>query len=91
MFAVLLTIGTILIIDKDFTKDSEKFKSKVIDTGKDYVMIDYPTNIETGKTAFIIDGTQLLIKFVDVLRMEYAFRTEVSGRFMKGHPILKLP
>ena len=62
---MLLTIGTIIIIDKDFTKDSEKYKSKVIDIGEDYVMIDYPTHIKTGKTAFFMDGTQLLVTFMD--------------------------
>jgi c-di-GMP-binding flagellar brake protein YcgR len=87
---MLLTIGTIIVIEKDFTNDSEKFKSKVIDIGEDYLMIDYPTDIETGKTAFFIDGTQLLVTFVDGMKMSYAFRTEVSGRFMKGVPMLKL-
>ena len=56
---MLLSIGTIIVIDKDFTKDSEKFKSKVVDIGDGFVMIDYPTHIETGRTAFFMDGTQL--------------------------------
>ena len=46
---MLLSIGTIIVIDKDFTKDSEKFKSKVVDMGDGFVMIDYPTHIETGQ------------------------------------------
>ena len=90
MFAVLLTIGTILIIDKDFTKDSEKFKSKVIDIAESHVMIDYPTHIETGKTAFFVDGTQLLVTFTDSNKISHAFRTEVGGRLIKGVPMLKL-
>ena len=90
MFVVLLTIGTIIIIDKDFTKDSEKYKSKVIDIAENHVMIDYPTHIETGKTAFFVDGTQLLVTFTDSNKISYAFRTEVSGRMMKGVPMLKL-
>ena len=33
---MLLSIGTIIVIDKDFTKDSEKYKSKVVDIGEGF-------------------------------------------------------
>lgn len=87
---VLLSIGTIIVIDKDFTKDGEKFKSKVVDMSDGYVMIDYPTHIETGRTSFFMDGTQLQVNFTDSTKISYAFRTEVSGRLNKGIPMLKL-
>lgn len=87
---MLLQVGTIVVIDKDFIKDSEKYRSKVIDSGEDYVMIDYPTEIDTGKTVFFMDGTQLLVSFTDQLKMSYAFKTEVQGRQLKGVPMLKL-
>ena len=87
---MLLSIGTIIVIDKDFTKDSEKFKSKVVDIGDGFVMIDYPTHIETGRTAFFMDGTQLHVTFIDNMKMSYAFRTEVGGRLNKGIPMIKL-
>ncbi|MER2089629.1 MAG: flagellar brake domain-containing protein [Sporosarcina sp.] len=87
---MLLSIGTIIVIDKDFTKDSEKFKSKVVDMSEGFVMIDYPTHIETGRTAFFIDGTQLIVNFTDSKKMSYTFRTEVGGRLNKGIPMLKL-
>ncbi|HJF30958.1 MAG TPA: flagellar brake domain-containing protein [Sporosarcina psychrophila] len=87
---MLLSIGTIVVLDKDFTKNSEKFKSKVVDMNDGLVMIDYPTHIETGKTAFFMDGTQLHVTFSDSKKVSYAFRTEVSGRLNKGIPMLKL-
>jgi c-di-GMP-binding flagellar brake protein YcgR len=87
---MLLSIGTIIVLDKDFTKDSEKFKSKVVDMSEGAVMIDYPTHIETGKTAFFMDGTQLHVTFSDSKKMSYAFSTEVRGRLNKGIPMLKL-
>ena len=89
-FGMLLSIGTIIVIDTDFTKDSEKYKSKVIDMGEGFVMIDYPTHIKTGKTAFFLDGTQLLVSFINDKKLSFAFRTEVSGRLNKGIPMLKL-
>ena len=87
---MILTVGTFIVIDKDFTEDSEKYKSRVIDSGEGFVMIDYPSHIESGRTAFFMDGTQLLVSFTDDLKMSYAFRTEVIGRLNKGVPMLKL-
>lgn len=85
-----LTLGTSISIDKDYTEQGEKFKSRVVDIGKDCVMIDYPTQIETGRTAFFIDGTQLLVSFVDELKMAYVFKTEVQGRLNRGIPMIQL-
>ncbi|WP_252503455.1 flagellar brake protein [Sporosarcina sp. Marseille-Q4943] len=84
-----LSIGTTLTIDKDFTETGDKYKSKVVDYGEGFVMIDYPTHLESGKTAFFMDGTQLLISFVEN-KMSYAFRAEVIGRMNNGIPMLKL-
>ncbi|MBD7986175.1 flagellar brake domain-containing protein [Sporosarcina sp. Sa2YVA2] len=84
-----LTVGTTVIIDKDYTEEGEKYKSKVVDAGNDFVMIDYPVQMETNRTAFFMDGTQLLISFIDN-KMSFAFRAEVTGRVNKGIPMLKL-
>lgn len=84
-----LKVGTTVIIDKDYTVDGDKYKSKVVDAGDDYVMIDYPAHMETKRTAFFMDGTQLLISFVDN-KMSFAFRAEVTGRLNNGIPMLKL-
>lgn len=85
-----IQVGYTVTIDKDFTKEGEKYRSKVVDLGEGYVMIDYPTNIETGKTAFFMDGTQFVISFTDKLEMSYAFKAEVRGRSLKGVPMLQV-
>ncbi|MGN7386642.1 flagellar brake protein [Sporosarcina sp. SAFN-015] len=84
-----LSIGATLTIDKDFTERGDKFKSKVVDFGDGFVMIDYPAHIDSGKTAFFMDGTQLLVSFIEN-KMSYAFRAEVTGRVNNGIPMLKL-
>lgn len=85
-----LSIGTVLTIEKDYTEESEKFKSRVVDIDGDHFMMDYPINITTGKTAFFIDGTQLLVTFIDDYKMSFAFRTEVHSRMNNTIPMLKL-
>jgi len=87
---MILTVGTFINIDKGLEEDSEKYKSKVVDFGENFVMIDYPTQVESGRTAFFMDGTELLVSFTDNLKMSYAFRTEVTGRLNNGIPMLKL-
>ncbi|MCM3743003.1 flagellar brake domain-containing protein [Sporosarcina luteola] len=84
-----LSIGMNVMIDKDFTETGDRYKSKVVDFSDEFVLIDYPAHISTGKTAFFMDGTQLLISFVEN-KMSYAFRTEVTGRVNRGIPMLKL-
>lgn len=84
-----LSIGASVLIDKDFTETGDKYKSKVVDFNEGFVLIDYPAHIDTGKTAFFMDGTQLLISFVEN-KMSYAFRAEVAGRVNRGIPMLKL-
>lgn len=85
-----LSVGTVLVIEKDYTEHSEKYKSKVVDISDGHFMIDYPVSMNTGKTAFFIDGTQLLVTFVDAYKMSYAFRTEVHSRLNRTIPMLKL-
>lgn len=85
-----LKVGTALTIEKDFIEEGEKYKSKVVDSGEDFVLIDYPSHIETKRTAFFMDGTQLLISFIDNNKMSYVFKAEVTGRMNRGIPMLKL-
>ncbi|MBE1554098.1 flagellar brake protein [Sporosarcina limicola] len=87
---VLLSIETIISIDKKIAKGSEKYKSKVIDIGDEFIVIDYPTHIETGRIAFFIDGAQIHVTFTNSMKSSYAFQAKVIGRVNKGVPLLKL-
>lgn len=85
-----LSIGTALTIDQDLTEGGEKYRSKVVDYGDGFILIDYPVHFKTGRTAFFMDGTQLIVSFVDENKMSFAFRSEVTGRMKKGIPMLKM-
>ena len=37
-----LSIGATLTIDKDLTESGDKYRSKVVDYGDGFVLIDYP-------------------------------------------------
>lgn len=90
--SVILKIGTAIqmIKENEKTEEIEEYKSRVIDIGEDHIMIDYPSNIETGKTVFLMDETELLITFTDELKMSYRFHTRVQGRRLAGIPMLQI-
>lgn len=85
-----LEVGTSITIETDFTNESQRFKSKVLDIESDHIMIDYPIDIETGRTAYIIDGTQVVVTFIDKQKMSFAFQSEVLGRVKRNIPMLQL-
>lgn len=45
--------------------EEEQYRSKIIDIDDDFVYIDYPVNIKTLKTAFIMTNTAVTIIFTD--------------------------
>lgn len=45
--------------------EEEQYRSKIIDVDDDFVYIDYPVNVKTLKTAFIMTNTVVTIIFTD--------------------------
>lgn len=88
--SVILKVGTVVILEKEGDETGDEFKSKVIDAGDGFVMIDYPAHVETGKTTFLPNDTALFATFTDDLKMSYGFQTTVKGRHHKGIPMLQL-
>ncbi len=86
---VVLKIGTVIHLRKE-DEDVEEYKSRVVDLGDGFIMIDYPSHVETGKTIFLIDGTRLHATFTDELKMSYLFQTNVQGRRLAEIPMLQL-
>jgi len=87
-----LKVGMTLIIETGFTETTERYKCKVveIEDGSDHFMIDYPIQINTGKTAFFLEGSQLHVNFSESTNAAFAFKTEVAGRIRKNIPMIKL-
>lgn len=87
---MILKVGTVIFIEKENSDDEGKYKSRVVDVKKDFVMIDYPAHIETGKTTFLTNDMELFVSFTDELEMSYGFKTKVEGRRLDGIPMLQL-
>ena len=85
-----LKIGTTLILQPTYTERVEKFRCKVVEQKDGLIYIDYPVNVITKKTAFLIDGAQFRATFNDESKQSFAFNTEVLGRKKGNIPMITL-
>jgi c-di-GMP-binding flagellar brake protein YcgR len=75
-----LKIGTILTLEPTYTERVEKFRCRVVEQGENFIYIDYPVNVLTKKTSFLVDGAQFRVSFMTEGKQSFAFNTEVLGR-----------
>lgn len=85
-----IKIGTNFVLEPTNTEELEKFKCKVVEQQGDILFIDYPINVATKKTAFLLDGTQLRVSFQTESKESFAFNTQVLGRRSSNIPMIML-
>lgn len=85
-----LKIGTLLMLEPTYTERVEKFRCRVVEMKDNVVYIDYPINVMTKKTAFLVDGAQFRATFSTEAKQSFAFNTEVLGRRGGNVPMIML-
>ena len=85
-----IKIGTLLQLETVNSDRIEKFRCKVVEQKEDIIYIDYPINVATKKTAFLLDGTELRATFQTEDKQSYAFKTHVKGRKSGNIPMIML-
>lgn len=85
-----LKIGTVLTLEPTYTDKVEKLQCKVVEKKEHILYIDYPVNLTTNKTVFLIDGTQFRAIFRNENNESFAFNTEVLGRVYQKIPMIML-
>lgn len=85
-----IKIGTNFILEPTEKDATEKFRCKLAEQQGDTLFIDYPVNVATKKTAFLLDGTQLSATFQTESRETFVFYTEVLGRKPGNIPMIML-
>lgn len=87
----MLKIGTVIMLELKYGDKLDKFKCKVVEQKENQIYIDYPINTATGRTVFLIDGTQLKGSFVSQDNNSvFLFESEVLGRTKQNIPMLIL-
>ncbi|HEY4552741.1 MAG TPA: flagellar brake domain-containing protein [Bacillaceae bacterium] len=86
----MIKVGMALTLEMFRDGEREKFKCKVEDVDSHHLYIHYPISLNTGKTAFILNGSKLTASFVDEQSNAYVFQTEVKGRAKNTIPMILL-
>lgn len=86
----MINIGDTIILEPKYSSENEKYKCKLVEREGEQLYIDYPVSINTGKTVFLLDGTQLKGSFVGKDNTVYLFETEVKGRSKQTIPMIAL-
>ncbi|KOY83051.1 PilZ domain-containing protein [Lysinibacillus macroides] len=85
-----IKIGTQLQLEPTYTEKMERFNCKVLEQEEHILYIDYPVNMATKKTAFLIDGSEFRATFRTETNQSFAFNTEVIGRKAGTIPMIML-
>jgi c-di-GMP-binding flagellar brake protein YcgR len=86
----MINIGDTIILEPKNTDENEKYRCKLVEKKGEQIFIDYPVNMESGRTVFLLDGTQLKGSFVGKDNTVYLFETEVQGRTKQNIPMIAL-
>ncbi|UOR12446.1 flagellar brake protein [Halobacillus amylolyticus] len=88
----LIKVGAPITLElyKHSQDEPERYKCKLVDDTEDYIYIDYPIKMDTGKTAFFFEGTEFYASFVGEDESVYRFETEVVARKKMNIPVLVL-
>ncbi|QOR65291.1 flagellar brake domain-containing protein [Cytobacillus suaedae] len=86
----MLNIGETVTLEPINNVDGEKYRCRVVEKKGEKLYIDYPINEQTGRTVFLIDGTQLRASFVGKDNTVYLFETVVVGRYKQTIPMIIL-
>ncbi|MFJ7307162.1 flagellar brake protein [Peribacillus frigoritolerans] len=86
----MFKIGDTLMLEPKYTPQKEKFNCMVVEMGTGCFYTDFPIDVETGKMAFLMDGTQFNVTFSNEEQAVYVFESEVLGKVKGRIPMMQL-
>ncbi|MEH7236878.1 flagellar brake protein [Bacillus sp. JJ1562] len=86
----MLKIGDMINLEPTINPNGEKYRCRVVEKMENKLYIDYPVDNKTGKTVFLLNGTQLKAYVVADSTSAYFFDTMVLGRVKQNIPMIVL-
>ncbi len=86
----MIKIGDYIILEHKYSDSYEQYKCKLVERKGNDLYIDYPVNLNTNRTVFLLEGTPLKANFVTESGASYLFQTEVKGRVKLNIPMVIL-
>lgn len=85
----MLSIGNVMTLEV-LSSRKELLRCKLLDREEDRLLIDFPINEDTGKTAFLHNGTELVATFIAENDQVFRFKTVVIGKKKGNIPMIIL-
>ncbi|MDR4888739.1 flagellar brake domain-containing protein [Fredinandcohnia sp. QZ13] len=86
----MLKIGDLIYLEPTINPNGEKYRCRVVEKMENRIYIDYPVNNSTGKTVFLLNGTQLKAFIAADSTSAYFFDTTVLGRVKQNIAMIVL-
>lgn len=86
----MLKTGVILTLQIREDESVNKYRCKVQEVREKEIYVDYPVQVNNGKTTYIVNGAQLYGTFVTEEGVAYQFESEVLGRIKQNIPMIQL-
>ena len=86
----MINIGDVLILEPNYSEGHEKYNCKLVEKIGDKLYIDFPKNMETNRTVFLMEGTQMKATFIAQDGTVYLFESEVLKRVKTNIPMVVL-
>ncbi|WP_243290083.1 flagellar brake domain-containing protein [Bacillus sp. FJAT-47783] len=85
----MLSIGSVMTLEVLSSK-KQLLRCKLLDREEDRLLINFPINEDTGRTAFLHIGTELLATFITENNQVFRFKTFVIGKKKENIPMIIL-
>ncbi|MEH7388173.1 flagellar brake domain-containing protein [Bacillus sp. JJ1521] len=86
----MLKIGDMINLEPAINPNGEKYRCRVVEIMENKLYIDYPVSNKTGKTVYLLNGTQLKAFVAGGSTSAYFFDTIVLGRVKQNIPMIVL-
>ncbi|MGR3764854.1 flagellar brake protein [Rossellomorea sp. NS-SX7] len=86
----MIKAGITLQLEPIHNDTPEIYRCRVVEAGNNGIYIDYPIHTKTGKTVFLINGTQLKASFIHNEQTVLMFETEVLSRKIAKIPMIHI-
>jgi c-di-GMP-binding flagellar brake protein YcgR len=86
---IVLKIGDVINLET-LDGNGERLKCKLVERKGNQLYIDYPIYAITGRSAYLMLGTELIASFVNKDHNAFRFQTKVTGRVKENIPMISI-
>lgn len=83
----MIGIGETIILEPKHTDQEERYRCRLVERKGNNLYIDYPVNLKTNRTVYLLTGMQMKASFISHDGSVYIFDTEVIDRVKLNIPV----